>query len=308
MKHPAPPVPPPLAPALPHWVRPATGAEQPERALFAVGAALACLDPRARDEDAVGQLWRRRLALTAAEAMSAMDGRREDAAALRDHWVLRAADDDPGPAARQLRAWRQLGEPRALQGADWPERLPALFDLPADPALQAALRRHAARPAARGLPLASATEAAADLLRLGAQNRALALWLADALLAQGLGWDRPVPLLATQISRTDLRHATADDGRWLAACAQALTRAAVAAADLHDDLTRRATRLRQMAPKLRSRDAPAFVARLLTEDALAAQAGATTSDRAARRLFDRLTSLGLVRELTRRPSFRLYGL
>ena len=47
---------------------------------------------------------------------------------------------------------------------------------------------------------------------------------------------------------------------------------------------------------------------LLTEDALAAQAGAEASDRAARRLFDRLTSLGLVRELTGRPTFRLYGL
>ncbi|WP_425332346.1 DUF1403 family protein [Rhodoblastus sphagnicola] len=32
------------------------------------------------------------------------------------------------------------------------------------------------------------------------------------------------------------------------------------------------------------------------------------SDRAARRFLDRLVALGALREMTRRPSFRLYGL
>jgi Fic family protein len=50
---------------------------------------------------------------------------------------------------------------------------------------------------------------------------------------------------------------------------------------------------------------------LLADDCVAparAAKRAKLSDRGARRLFDRLTELGVVRELTGRSSFRLYGL
>jgi Fic family protein len=50
---------------------------------------------------------------------------------------------------------------------------------------------------------------------------------------------------------------------------------------------------------------------LLGDDAVApatAAKAAKLSDRASRRLFDRLVELGAVRELSGRPSFRLYGL
>lgn len=57
-----------------------------------------------------------------------------------------------------------------------------------------------------------------------------------------------------------------------------------------------------------ARDAAATVAALLSEDALAPRAGLHASDRAARRLFERLTALGLVRELSGRAQFRIYGL
>ena len=39
-----------------------------------------------------------------------------------------------------------------------------------------------------------------------------------------------------------------------------------------------------------------------------AEQGKSASDRSSRRLFERLVSLGAVRELTGRPTFRLYGL
>jgi len=51
------------------------------------------------------------------------------------------------------------------------------------------------------------------------------------------------------------------------------------------------------------------VARILEEDAVgASMRPGNLSERAARRLFDRLVSLGALRELTGRPTFRLYGL
>ena len=59
--------------------------------------------------------------------------------------------------------------------------------------------------------------------------------------------------------------------------------------------------------ELRGRDADTMVATLLSEDAQPARGG-QTSDRSSRRLFERLVSLGVVRELTGRPTFRLYGL
>jgi hypothetical protein len=59
---------------------------------------------------------------------------------------------------------------------------------------------------------------------------------------------------------------------------------------------------------LRGKDADRMVAILLMEDAQPATAGKDASDRSTRRLFERLVALGAVRELTGRPTFRLYGL
>ncbi|MBJ2153551.1 MULTISPECIES: DUF1403 family protein [Paracoccaceae] len=294
----------PNPPALPRWVRQGVGRDDVETAMFSAGAVLAALDPIARSDDPVGILWRKRLALSAAAAVCQLEGRREGEAQLRDAFALRKPGDDPGPAGRMLIGWRALGEARALRSTDWPARLPGFFDLPLEPGAEV-LRDIGTRFVGRIPPLHFAAEAAREVLALGPTWRGLALWLADALLARALGWDRPVQLLAAHLPRAAFRM---EGEAWVAACTVAWGRAAVTACDLHVDLTRRATALRAAHLRRPGKDTAAIIAALLTEDAITAQAGAEASDRAARRLFDRLTSLGLVRELTGRPTFRLYGL
>lgn len=277
--------------------------EDPSLAIFQAGAALAVMDPIARAPDPVGRLWRRRLALAATVAQARLDGRREGEAEIRDQWLLRGAEEAVGPVGRTLLAWRFLGEGAARQPALWPERLPIWFDLP--PATSDLFQAASARPAARALPLHLAAEAAATLLAHGPGHRGAALWLADAVLARALGWDHAVPLLAPHLPRAAFRLS---GPAWQAACAAAWAQAALAAIDLHADLQRRAARLQAIAPKLRGRDAGQMVATLLSEDAVLPRAGLRASDRSARRLFDRLTALGVVRELSGRASFRTYGL
>jgi len=78
-------------------------------------------------------------------------------------------------------------------------------------------------------------------------------------------------------------------------------RAALAALDLAQDLARRAARLADAAPKLRAKGKAGALEVLLADDAVSAAAPvAGLSDRARRRLFDRLVGLGAARELTHR--------
>ena len=147
------------------------------------------------------------------------------------------------------------------------------------------------------------------------RGRDLSLWLADLTLAQKLGWERPVPLVATAIAQPALRRngrrPRPSDADWEAALAIAYALAAAEAYGLAGDLSRRAERLLAVQPKLRAKGADRVVALVLSDDAVSparAAKAARLSDRAGRRLFDRLTELMAVRELSGRPSFRLYGL
>jgi Fic family protein len=92
---------------------------------------------------------------------------------------------------------------------------------------------------------------------------------------------------------------------------RAYARAAQETYALAGELSRRAETLLRAAPKLRAKKATRVVDLLLADDCVSASRAAKTaglSDRAARRLFDRLSELGAVRELTGRANFRLYGL
>ena len=91
------------------------------------------------------------------------------------------------------------------------------------------------------------------------------------------------------------------------ACHHALRRAIVEIMRHVSDGTRNTTRVSAIAPKLRAKGAKDAVQIFLTQDAVAPSA-LPMPDRAARRFCDRLVSLGVVRELTGRDSFRLYGI
>jgi len=89
----------------------------------------------------------------------------------------------------------------------------------------------------------SAITAAAEMAAVSMQKRPdaepLALWLADAVLAHRLKWPAPVPLIAGEIRRSDLRAAARDhngDHAWQTTCALGYARAAAAAADLYAEL------------------------------------------------------------------------
>jgi hypothetical protein len=310
--------PPPTVSPFPGWARLHTAAKTPEETAFLAGAALAALHPIACHDHPIGGLWRQRLALANAAALARDAGRTEDEAALRDAWYLRRPGDDPGPAGRVLQAWRRLAERDPLDKAirlvlrpkDWMLDLTNMLDVRLDAALEDV--GDVAKKLAVGerSAIAATTAMVAVSLQKRPDAEALALWLADAVLAHRLKWSAPVPLIAGQIRRSDLRAAVRPDGEgaWQTSWTLAYARAAAAAADLYAELARRAHQLLSAAPKLRGRDAARRVEILLTEDAQAATAGASATDRSSRRLFDRLVAIGAARELTGRPTFRLYGL
>jgi hypothetical protein len=144
-------------------------------------------------------------------------------------------------------------------------------------------------------------------------NDPLALWLGDAVLAARLRWPQPLPLLAGALNQRALRHNAGrprpTDETWIARCCGAYALAAAQACELFDDLADRSRQLIAVERRLRAKGAAVVIEQLHNEDAVSpSDRIGTMSDRALRRLFDRLVALGAVRELTGRPTFRLYGL
>lgn len=300
--------------ALPGWAVPRAGVTDAVEAAYLAGAALNALDNLVRYEPAWAGAWRQRIALKAAASMARLLGHREDEAALRDAWYLRPVGTDPGPAGDLLAAWRRLtGRSPALDG-DGLRSLVALIGLPWSDALApipelVATAAGSPRPA----PLLAAA-IAADVVARVPHGEVLAWWVADLVLAARLGWPVPVPILATQVHAAILRGDTgrrlrpADAGFERGLCLAAAAGAA-AACRLAGDIARRAGRLEAVAPKLRSKGAAEAIRLLLTDDAVSGSLTTPSLSRwATRRLFERLSTLDAVRELSGRPTFRLYGL
>ncbi len=277
---------------LPGWIVSAP-ADTLEPAAFRSGAALAHLALAADDPDLPQALWRDRLALAAAKVCAELAGRREGTEALRDALHLTKAGDDPGPAGRVLRHWSQAvarpisvaGLARALEGVK-PDRIALSLD------------------ATGGTPVDRAARVIEAVLTDRPRAETEALILAEAVLSKALRQDHVLPLISLGLKARDLRL-RGDDLRL--ACHRAVVSAVGQALPLAGDLARAAARLRAVSPKLRAKAASRAVDLFLSRDALAPGALTFMSDRAARRLCDRLVALGAVRELTGRDTFRLYG-
>ena len=289
---------------LPGWARAKGETYENVDAGFLAGANLAALHACVRAETPFAGLWRNRLALRAAVAHARLLGRREGEAELRDGFALRAAGDaGVGPAGGILKGWRELVHRSTGSSARALDEVAAAFGLNMPDALADILREAEGAISEDRLPLRSVARVLSHLRRHHPRAEFLGLWIADSVLAQKLGWPIPLPLLAAGLGR---RNAPGDEFGQIAI---AYARAAGAAVDLHGELARRAAFLVATAPRLRAKGAGAVVTALLDDDALAPAARlGGMSDRGMRRLCDRLVALGAVRELTGRPTFRLYGL
>jgi hypothetical protein len=300
--------------SVPSWAR-ANGRADGDP-VFAAGAALALLDAHLRRDPPVAGALRARLALQSAAASAKILRLNADQGALRD--LRFAVGDALGPAAKLLGLWRELaGRPPSLD----PSRLAAAaarLDLAVDPnGLASSLKVCAGE----GDPVSAAAKAAAFVFSTfpdapAAEGEILALFAFDLVLALRLRWPRPLPLVATKIMDPSLRSRGGARPRpgnlaWSNTATRAIALAVASALDLAADLSRRSETLIAVAPKLRAKPAQRIVDLLMAEDCVSpaeAARHAPMTDRAARRLFDRLVALGAAREFSGRPTFRLYGL
>jgi hypothetical protein len=308
--------------SLPRWARPQNADRK--TAAFSTGAGLALFDAMLRcgadgaEPDFAGCL-RQRLALRAAESCATLSRLREDAAALRDAEHL-SGGGETSAAGRLHRLFRLYASlPARLDSAL--SRAVRLLGL--NEAIDAGALAEVATTAPDPLTAAARASAAAmKLCHMHAHDaETLAFVVADLALANHLRWARPVPLLAVAMAHPSLRRGAGagerasrprpSDTDWPAAVAFGYGLAIVEAHALAVDLARRAQKLVSVAPMLRAKGAGRVVEMLLVDDAVTpavAASRAGLSDRAARRLFDRLVALGAVRELSGRDAFRIYGL
>lgn len=302
-------------PSVPAWAIPRGPIATEVEAAYVAGAALNSLDNLVRSSPVWAGAWRQRLALKCAAAAAALAGRTEDEAQLRDAWHLRAAGSDPGPAGNLLAAWRRSA---ARSPATDAATLRAVVDLLGlrwreDLALLPGRLDELVR-SGQPAPLVAAA-VMTEVHRCRSEAGLLGWWLADQALARRMRWPVALPLLVMQARGPAFRGAV-DRGRvrpggegFERAICVALALAAAEACRIGGEVAPRAARLAQAAPKLRAKGAGEAIQLLLDDDAVSGTLQTAKLTRwGSRRLFERLTALDAVRELSGRASFRLYGL
>ncbi|WP_179381496.1 DUF1403 family protein [Jannaschia marina] len=300
-------------PKLPGWVT-SGRAETLETVAFRSGAALTVLD-QLIGEPRYGvpvKLLGNRLALKASTVTSKLEGRLAREADIRDAYHLTPSGEARGPDGDLLAFWRYavglrasgMGEIAKLVGADFAGAVGVWLD-----AGQERTRTHG--------PLAGCLSILRAVLDADDRAERTACLLSDIVLARALNWKTVLPVTAQRLTKASLRNLAADDQRAELAVQVRILEAIEETIRLARDLTRRAEALRSIAPKLRAKGSDAAVDLFLGEDAVAPasmlspyirETAIPMTDRAARRFCDRLVKLGVARELTGRPTFRLYGI
>lgn len=308
-------------PLLPSWIMRSHGSQTLENAAFSCGSALALLHGalKAPYLCVPSNLLRNRLALRAAQTCCKIKGRSVSEMDLRDALLLATPDDagvmHRGPDGDMLALWRSVAA-FDLRRADWAERYVTSCPISMQ-AFMADLFADTPEALHVGTPVAQARAWVRVVLEAFPRQEAVAFQCADIALAKALGWARPIPLCALHLKRAEFRTlADGDVNAFELAFTASLTKAANDATRLAYDLARRTAQLKAIAPKLRTKGAKDALQLFLTQDAIYPPTmlsptirGSRTpmNERSARRFCDRLVELGVVRELTGRATFRLYG-
>ncbi len=300
-------------PQLPGWVT-SGRAETPETVAFRSGAALTVLDQLVSDPryGVPVKLLATRLALSAATATSKLEGRMAREADIRDAFHLTPPGETRGPDGDLLAFWREgvrlragpTGEIADFVGADFAGEVGAWLDV-------------GLKPARTFGPLSGCVAALRAVLEADDRAERSACLLSDVVLARALNWKQALPVTARRLTKAALRDLTAEGQGGDLAVEVRILESIEETVRLARDQARRAEALRTVAPKLRANGSEAAVDLFLTEDAVTPSSmlsprirgtSIPMTDRAARRFCDRLVELGVARELTGRPTFRLYGI
>ncbi|MGJ8557175.1 MAG: DUF1403 family protein [Sulfitobacter geojensis] len=303
-------------PKLSAWVT-SGRAETPETVAFRSGAALTVLDQLVSDprHDVPVKLLANQLALQAATVTSKLEGRLAREADIRDAYHLTPAGEARGPDGELLAFWRDAARLK-LTGRDWHDGLKGVVGAAFSGDVLRWIEAGADCAKMHG-PMAGCVAVMRAVLEADDRAERTACMLSDIVLARALNWTSLLPVTAQHLTKTMLRDLIANGQGVDLVVQQRILQSIEDTIRLATDLATRAAALRAVTPKLRAKGSKAAADLFLSEDAIGPSLmlsptihGTTIpmTDRAARRFCDRLVELGVARELTGRPTFRLYGI
>lgn len=309
-------------PFLPKLVMDRRLPETLEEAAFFSGAAIVLLQQTMMDPalNVPRKLLRKRLALKAAKNTLKIERRLADEGDIRDGFLLAEPgslenlSQAMGPSGFMYAQWRDHTLLSPNLETFWTHFIGPIPLYTRDTMIEVT---EAEKP--KCSPVSAVVQALQEVLTVFPRAEMVALQWADIILSMALGWKHMLPLVGASMTSKELKaFRDAESGRdeLLIIAHTAIARSARDTIQLCHDLSRRAAKLREVAPKLRAKGSDTAVKLFLSEDALTPSSLTSSwmfrtrglmTPRSARRFCDRLVELGVVRELSGRANFRLYG-